>query len=97
MSVFLGYPENQKAWHLWSLHKKKIIISTDIIFLENAIHYFDTPDELSINELDEYYTPLDDIPLYKPVVITDIQVEKLIKVSSVNLEEVQKPAEEVYQ
>ena len=73
--IFLGYPEDKKAWHLYSLQKKKVIISTDVIFIENAVHHADTPDEISVSELDEYYTPLDDIPEHKAIVQNSVQVQ----------------------
>jgi len=102
--IFLGYPENQKAWRLWNLDKKKIIISTDVIFLENAVHHADTPDEISVSELDEYYVPLEDIPEFLPVTHKDKQVENgntLGETQPVNQEDIQKdvpqPSEEVFQ
>ncbi|KAK9720683.1 hypothetical protein QE152_g21962 [Popillia japonica] len=39
--VFIGYPENTKAYRLWHIKEKKIVITRDVIFQEDYFPFKD--------------------------------------------------------
>ena len=70
LCMFLGYSETQKAWRVWDVQRREVVVSRDIIFDESR-----RPEELGrtghvINNLKNALTP----PLHKTQGV-DLQVQ----------------------